>query len=206
MANLIDLFEQNMSSDLLQQLGSQFGMEDQSQTKSAATSVFSVLMGALNKNASNSEGANILSSVLDRDHDGSIMDDVMGYVTGSSNFTNSKTTDGAGILGHLLGNNQNSIIDQISSMLGIDKNSSAGLLVKLAPLAMGMLGKMKKENNLDPDGLQDVLKKTVEPAKKDNMLGGLLSSFLDKDGDGNIIDDLGEMGMNAVLKGFLGKK
>lgn len=30
------------------------------------------------------------------------------------------------------------------------------------------------------------------------MLGGLLTSFLDKDGDGNVMDDLGQMGLDAV--------
>jgi len=71
---------------------------------------------------------------------------------------------------------------------------------------MGMLGKLKKQDNLDENGLQDVLKQTVEPAKQDSMIGGLLTSFLDKDGDGNVMDDLGQMGLDAVLKGFLGKK
>jgi hypothetical protein len=130
----------------------------------------------------------------------------MGYFTGNAQVASPKTTDGAGILGHLLGNKQDSVFEQVASMVGIDKNSSASLLVKLAPIAMGMLGKLKKQENLDENGLQDVLKQTVEPAKQDSMLGGLLNSFLDKDGDGNVMDDLGQMGLDAVLKGFLGKK
>lgn len=206
MGNLIDLFKQQMGGDMLQQLGSQFGINEPEKAENAATGAFSVLMGALNNNASKEGGAGILSGVLDRDHDGSILDDVMGYFTGTSQVANQKTTDGAGILGHLLGDKQDSVFDQVSSMIGIDKSSSAGLLAKLAPIAMGMLGKMKKENNLDENGLQDVLKQTLEPAKNDSFLGGLLNSFLDKDKDGNIMDDLGQMGLDAVLKGFLGKK
>jgi hypothetical protein len=206
MTNLLDLFKEQMGGGLLQQLGSQVGINEPEKAENAATGAFSVLMGALQKNASQSGGASILSSVLDRDHDGSILDDVTGYFTGNTQVSNTKTTDGAGILGHLLGDKQDSIFDQVASMTGIDKNSSAGLLAKLAPIAMGMLGKMKKENNLDENGLKDVLAQSVEPAKKDSMLGGLLTSFLDKDGDGNVMDDLGQMGLDAVLKGFLGKK
>ncbi len=206
MTNLLDLFKEQMGGGLLQQLGSQVGINEPDKAENAATGAFSVLMGALQKNASQSGGAGILSSVLDRDHDGSILDDVMGYFTGNTQTTNPKTTDGAGILGHLLGNKQDSVFEQVASMVGIDKNSSAGLLVKLAPIAMGMLGKLKKQNNLDESGLQDALNQTVEPAKQDSMLGGLLTSFLDKDGDGNVMDDLGQMGLDAVLKGFLGKK
>lgn len=207
MANLLDLFEQQMDGGLLEQLGSQVGINDPEKTKTAAKGAFSVLMGALQKNASTDQGASILSSVLDKDHDGSILDDVMGYVTGAMQPKNTRTVDGAGILSHLLhGTNHDNILSQVASMAGIDKNSSASLLMKLAPIAMGMLGKMKKENNLDHNGLRDVLTHTVEPAKKDSMLGGLLGSFLDQDGDGSVMDDLGRMGMKAIFKGIFGRK
>ncbi|HHH55058.1 MAG TPA: DUF937 domain-containing protein, partial [Bacteroidetes bacterium] len=149
MANLMDIFEQQMSGDLLNQIGSQFGINDPQKTQVATKSAFSVLMGALTKNATQGQGASILSSVLDRDHDGSILDDVAGYFTGSTQVSNPKTVDGAGILSHLLGNNSDSIFDQVANIAGIDKNSSASLLEKLAPIAMGMLGKVKKEQHLD---------------------------------------------------------
>ena len=206
MDNLMDLFEQQMGGDMLQQIGSQFGINDPQKTQVATKSAFSVLMGALTKNASQGNGASILSSVLDRDHDGSILDDVAGYITGNSKVSNPKTVDGAGILSHLLGDKSDSIFDQVASIAGIDKNSSAGLLAKLAPIAMGMLGKAKKEQNLDENGLQDILKKTVEPAKNDSMIGGLLTSFLDQDGDGSVVDDLGRMGFKAIFKGLFGRK
>jgi len=206
MANLLDLFEQNLGGDLLSQLSSQVGINDNDKTKTAAKGAFSVLMGALQQNASTDQGASMLSSVLDRDHDGSILDDVMGYVTGAAQPSNTRTTDGAGILSHLLGGNSDSVLAQVASMAGIDKNSSAGLLMKLAPIAMGMLGKMKKENNLDENGIRDVLSQTVEPAKNDSMLGGLLGSFLDKDGDGSVMDDLGRMGVKAIFNGLFGRK
>ncbi len=206
MDNLMELFEQHMGGDMLQQIGSQFGINDPQKTQVATKGAFSVLMGALTKNASQGKGASILSSVLDRDHDGSILDDIAGYISGNSNVANPKTVDGAGILSHLLGDNSDSIFGQVASIAGIDKNSSAGLLAKLAPIAMGMLGKVKKEQNLDENGLQNILKKTVEPVKNDSMLGGLLTSFLDKDGDGSVIDDVGRMGFKAIFKGIFGRK
>lgn len=205
MANLLDLFEQNLGGDLLSQLSSQVGINDNEKTKTAATGAFSVLMGALQKNASTDQGASILSSVLDKDHDGSILDDVMGYVTGAAQPTNTRTTDGAGILSHLLGGNSDSVLAQVASMAGIDKSSSAGLLMKLAPIAMGMLGKVKRENNLDTSGLRDVLSQTVEPAKSNSMIGGLLTSFLDQDGDGDVMDDLGRIGVKAIFGKLFGR-
>ena len=206
MANLLDLFENQLGGDLLSQLGSQVGIDDTAKTQTAAKGAFSILMSALQKNASSDKGADILSSVLDKDHDGSILDDVMGYVSGGPTNQSSRTTNGAGILSHLLGNNSDSIMEQVAGMAGINKNSSGDLLMKLAPIAMGMLGKMKKENNLDNNGLRDVLSQTVEPAKNDSVIGGLVTSFLDKDGDGSIIDDVGRMGMKAIFKNLFGRK
>jgi hypothetical protein len=191
---------------MLQQIGSQFGINDPKKTEVATKSAFSVLMGALTKNATQGNGASILSSVLDKDHDGSILDDIAGYFTGNTKVSNPKTVDGAGILSHLLGNNSDSIFDQLANVAGIDKNSSASLLEKLAPIAMGMLGKAKKEQNLDEKGLQNILKKTVEPVKNDSMIGGLLTNFLDQDGDGSVVDDLGRMGFKAIFKGLFGRK
>ena len=206
MVNLMELFESQLGGDLMEQLGSQIGINDPGKTQVAAKSAFSVLMGALTKNASQGEGASILNSVLDRDHDGSILDDIAGYFTGNANVSNPKALDGAGILSHLLGDNQDSIFDQISNVVGIDRNSSATLLEKLAPIAMGMLGKVKREHNLDENGLKDVLHQTVEPVKNDSLLGGLLTNFLDQDGDGSIMDDVGRMGFKALLKGLFGRK
>ena len=206
MVNLMELFESQLGGDLMEQLGSQIGINDPGKTQVAAKSAFSVLMGALTKNASQGNGASILNSVLDRDHDGSILDDIAGYFTGNANVSNPKALDGAGILSHLLGDNQDSIFDQISNVVGIDRGSSATLLEKLAPIAMGMLGKVKREQNLDEDGLKDVLHQTVEPVKNDSLLGGLLTNFLDQDGDGSIMDDVGRMGFKALLKGLFGRK
>lgn len=206
MANLFDIFKQNLDGDLLNQLDAQVGINNPEKTKTAAEGAFSILMGALQKNASTDQGASVLSSVLDRDHDGSILDDIMGYISGSAQTTNSRTVDGAGILSHLLGGKSENILAQVANMAGIDTNSSAGLLMKLAPIAMGLLGKAKKENNLDHNGIRDILTQTVEPVKENSMFGGLLNNFLDQDGDGDIMDDLGRMGVKAIFKGFFGGK
>ncbi len=92
MANLMDLFQQHMSPEVLQQVSQQIGAEDHDQTAAAASGIFSTILGGLAKNASTPEGAESLEKALERDHDGSILD-VLGAVSGGQ----------AGGLGGLLG-------------------------------------------------------------------------------------------------------
>lgn len=197
MADLLDLFKSSMTDEVLEQLGSQVGLQDKAKTSAAASGAFSVLMDALQRNATQSKGVESLNNALEKDHDGSILDDLMGYVSGQGKFSN-KTTNGAGILNHVLGNKQSGVIDILGKMTGMDKSTSGSMLIKMAPIVMGALGKQKKSQNLDTGGIFDVLTKSVEPQRKDSQFGGLLNAVLDQDGDGDVKDDLLNMGMKAL--------
>lgn len=204
MTELFDLIKGNLSDDVLDQLGSQIGVNDRNKTKEAATGAFSVLLEAMQRNAKDDKAASALNNALEKDHDGSIFDDIMGYVTGNTNQPAS-TVNGAGILKHVLGGKQSGVIDILGQMTGLDKSSTGNLLIKMAPLVMGALGKQKKTQNLDSGGLFDVLSKSVNTQQQNSPFGGLLTSVLDQDGDGDIKDDLLNMGMKA-LSGFFKRK
>jgi len=61
-------------------------------------------MSALAKNSTQSESAiSGLTGTLDRDHDGSILDDIMGLMTGKTQQQNQKMLNGQGTLSHVLG-------------------------------------------------------------------------------------------------------
>ena len=59
-----------------------------------------MLVGALARNAQDPSKAGALSNALSRDHDGSVLDDVAGYLGRGDD------ADGDGILGHVLGGKQ----------------------------------------------------------------------------------------------------
>jgi len=205
MADLLDIFKSSMTDEILGQLGSQVGIKDKKQTSAAASGAFSVLLDAMQRNASKTDGVSSLDKALKTDHDGSIMDDLMGYVSGKGNFSE-RTTNGAGILKHVLGNKQSGVIDILGKMTGLDKSASGNLLIKMAPIVMGALGKQKKTQSLDTGGIFDMLTKSVEPQRKsDSQFGGLLNAVLDQDGDGDVKDDLLKMGMKA-LGGFFKRR
>ena len=206
--NLMDLLQGQLSEGLLDQLTSQLNGANREQTASAASGILSTLMGALAKNASTNTGAEALNNALEKDHDGSILDDLTGMLSGGATSRNpqlERTMNGAGIIKHVLGDKAGGAIDMISKMSGMEKNNTGSLMNILAPLVMGTLGKAKKQQGLDLTGLVSILSGTVSSQKERDPMMGLAAKFLDSDGDGSIVDDVANLGMK-FLGGLFGKK
>lgn len=205
---LISLLEQQLgNSDVIETLAKQVGAKDVGQTQNAANSILTALMGAVAKNASSAQGAGALASALDRDHDGSILDDLAGMLSGSASVQNSKTLNGSGIVQHLLGDRQNGIVEMVSKVTGMDKQQVGALMVKLAPMLMGILGKTKKEQGLNTGALASLLQGAVTTQKQQGSpVMNMVTAMLDKDGDGSVVDDLVESAGKSLLGKLFGKK
>jgi len=147
-----------------------------------------LIMAALARNASQPQGAESLHQAINNDHDGSILDNVMGYLG------NPQSENGAGILGHVFGNQRPAIENNLAQATGMDQNSAGGLLETLAPLVMGSLGKAQQQNGLDPSGLSNLLNNQQQEAQANapDMMG-MLGSMLDQNKDGSSMDDLQRM-------------
>jgi len=205
MADLMDLIQGQLSGAVLESLTSNIGTSNQKQTQNAAQDAISVLLNGLARNASKPGGASALGAALDRDHDGSILDDVIGMIGGAAQPKQPKALDGAGILGHILGGNQNNVLDMLTKKNGMNKNQNLSMLIKLAPMLMGVLGKMKKTQNVDPVGLPDILSGAANKMNKQSPAGNILSSLLDQDGDGNLNNEIKKVGF-SLLKGLFKRK
>ncbi|HMQ59130.1 MAG TPA: DUF937 domain-containing protein [Flavilitoribacter sp.] len=201
--NLMDLLQGHLSDDFVDQLSNQIGGADREQTEAAASGVMTTLVSALARNASTNQGASALSNALDRDHDGSILNDVFGMLTGGQ-AQNSRTTNGEGILNHTPGDRQSGAVDMISRLSGLDQGKTGNLMSLLAPVVMGALGKAKQSNGLDAAGIASLLSGTVS-AHQESPTMGFINKFLDADGDGSIIDDVASIGMK-LLGGFFSRK
>ena len=203
--NLMDLLQWQLSDGVLNGMSNQLNIGDQKKTNVAANTALSILMSAISKNANSSSSAlSGLAGALDRDHDGSILDDLMGLMTGRVQSQNQSMLNGAGILKHVLGGNQNSAVDMLSKMSGLDSNQSVSMLAKLAPMVLGVLGRFKKQKQLDSNGLQDYLSNSQQQYVKQNEGADIFTKFLDKDGDGSVMDEVASMGLK-VLGNFLKK-
>jgi len=209
MANqFLDLLQSQLNDDqFIDQLSQQIGGADKQQTKTAAEGAVNALMGAMARNAKKPQEAQNLANALERDHDGSILEDAIGFLSGRRQPENPKMVNGSGILKHLLGGEQSNVISMISQMAGMDQNKSGNLLATLAPLVMGALGKTKRQSGLGVGDLMQLLSGTAQQQKQQGgMSGQLIAAFLDQDGDGDVSDDVTRIGGNLLRRFFRRKK
>lgn len=194
MSSLLDVLNQQLSGDTVRQLSRQLGA-DEASTARAVEGAVPLLVSALARNTARPQGAQSLLGALDRDHDGSVLDDLGSFLGGG------RTAPGDAILGHVLGSRRDTAENGLSRMSGLDPQTVSRLLAMLAPIVMGALGRTRREQRLDPGGLAEMLggeRRRAERAAPDAM--GMLGQLLDSDGDGQVIDDLAKLG-----SGFLGQ-
>ncbi len=173
----MDVLQGQLSDDVVNQLSNHIGAEPE-QTATAAQGIFATLLGGLANNASTESGLSSLGSALDRNHDGSMIDDVMGMVSGMlQGGGNSGATDGQGIVGHILGDRQEVAAEQISQKSGLNMGQVMKLLPLLAPIVMSVLGKTKNSGGLDLGSLAGILMGSAQQTQQGGM-GDLIGSVL----------------------------
>ncbi|GAB4251520.1 MAG: DUF937 domain-containing protein [Saprospiraceae bacterium] len=209
MSNLLDLIQSQLDDNLVGQLSNQLGVNDRQQASTAVNGVVSTLVSALAKNAATPERAAGLYNAIERDHDGSILDNLQDYLTGNlqPKPEQQRALNGQGILKHLLGDKQNDAASMLSQQTGLDSSKVMDLMSRMAPVVMGLLGKQKREQGLDMGGLAGLLTNTVSQQKSSgNSFIDMATSFLDKDGDGSALDDVAGMVGKGLFSRLFGRK
>jgi hypothetical protein len=197
--NVIELLQGQLNQNVISQLSQHIGADSEEQTEAAVSGIISTLVTGLSKNAQAPGGAAAIVSAVDRDHDGSLLDDVAGFLLGGRQAQNPKTMNGAGILGHVLGNNQSVVTDMLSKTTGLQNSQIGKLMMALAPMVLAALGKARNQQGLDTGGIGDLLKRTVTSQTNQRQEMGMLQRLLDADGDGSVVDDIANMGMKFFL-------
>jgi hypothetical protein len=174
--NLMEILQGQMSEQVLGQLGQQIGADTQ-QTATAANGIFASLLGGLAQNAQSPSGLQGLMGALDKDHDGSVLDDLMGMVSGQATASPA-AANGVGILGHILGGQQQPVAQQISQSSGLEMGQVMKLMPILAPILMGVLGKAKNTGGLGIGDLAGVLMGSAQGASQMPGMGGILGAVL----------------------------
>lgn len=201
MFSLQDLLGQQQGSEAVEQISQNVGA-DSNAVNSAIQMALPAILGGLAQNASTPQGAENLNNALEQDHDGGILDNLGGLgslIFGGAQQPTAPTpqVDAGGILGHIFGNRQGQIAEQVSQNSGLNMGQTAQLLMMLAPIVMGYLGRQKQEQNLDPGGLSNWLGGQQQQIQQSPQ-GGFLNSILDRDGDGSAMDDIASMAMNYM--------
>jgi hypothetical protein len=194
--SLLEMLQQRLGSQAVDQLGRKIGA-DSGTTGNAIDAALPLLLSAMASNATNGAQAQSLHTAVAEDHDGSILDDVPGYLN------RAETGPGAGILRHVLGGKQPAVETGLSQVTGLEAGKAGQLLTMLAPLVMGALGRAQQERGLDPGGLSTLLVGEQEHLKQSAPgVMGALGRFLDRDSDGSVMDDVGGL----LGKTFGGKR
>lgn len=201
MSGLLDLLNSPMGKQLISGVAGQTG-QPENKTADVLSMAMPLILGAMKKNVSSPQGAQGLMSALSSKHDGSILDDLGGLFGGG--VDDSVMNDGAGILGHVFGGKQPQVENTLSQKSGVDAGSIASILKVAAPIVMGFLGKQTAQNKVsDASGMNNLLGSMLGGQPQQNQ--SLITTLLDADGDGSILDDVAGMVMNSgKKKGGLG--
>ena len=192
-----NLIQGAIGQQIIGSAANQLGINE-SQAQSAVSAAVPFLLSALNKNAQNG-GAEGISAALDN-HNGGILDNLSGFLGQGGN-----QQDGLGILGHVLGNNQQNVESAISKESGLNMGQVTQILALVAPIVMGYLGKQKQSEGLDSNGIAGLLGGLVGGSNATANQGGInlggFEKLLDQDGDGQ----LGIGDAMGLLGGFFKK-
>jgi hypothetical protein len=170
MSSVLDAVHQALGPDTIQQLSGALGT-DSAATSHAVSLALPALLGGLAHNASQPDGAVALDNALTQ-HDGSILDNLGGMLGGAGSGGGALSGIGGAILGHIFGGRRGSVEEGVGKASGLNAAQVAQLMAMLAPIVMGVLGRMKQTKGLDANRLPEVLNDAG------GGLGGSLGSIL----------------------------
>lgn len=198
MFSLQDLLGQQQGTEAVDQISRQVGAQP-SLVNTAIQSALPMILNGLANNASTPQGAQSLDTALTQDHNGGILDNLGGLGSLIFGGQQSPQTNAGGILNHILGGNQGQVTQEVSNQSGLNTGQVAQILMMLAPIVMGYLGKQKQEQGLDAGGLSNWLGGQQQQIQQQApQSGGFLNNMLDRDGDGSVTDDIASMAMNYI--------
>jgi hypothetical protein len=187
---VLDMLQERLDDDAVDRISTRI-RADADTTSNAIDSALPLLLTAMADNLNDYEQIKALTWAVAEDHDGSILDDVSGYVN------RAESEAGRGILRHLLGSRRRTVEQGLSQLTGLAASKAGQLLTLLAPLVMGALGRAKRERGLNQRGLATVL--TVEQEQLEQSVPRVMSRLrriLGRRKDGSIMEN---------VRGLLGK-
>ncbi|WP_294217053.1 DUF937 domain-containing protein [uncultured Chryseobacterium sp.] len=218
---LIDLLTGNTGTQVADQAENKFGI-NRNQVLALLAVAAPLIISYLRKKSEDNKEAEALNNALDKDHDGSILNDPSQLET--------RQAEGGSILNHIFGNDKQNVENQLSQNTGISIDKIGPVLAMLAPVIMGYIGKEKQQNNVGSGGLGDLLGGILGNAsnqaqsQQSSPLNDILGSVLgggNNSSSGNPLNDIlgnilgnngdqkkqqGGGGLGDILGNFLGGK
>jgi len=169
-----------------QLISQQLGI-DANQAQSAVNLALPTILNALNQNAATEDGAAALTNAIANDHNGSELTDI------ASLAQNALGGQGASMLKHILGGAEQNVTTAVSQNAGIGGVQASQVLQILAPIVLNALGNQSQQQGggINISTIAGILSNIVgnqqqqAPQNQD-----LISKLLDRNNDGNVVDDV----------------
>ena len=213
MPTMVETLLQQLSGPALGQIANQIGADPQT-TQRAVSTALPTIVAALARHASTDDGAAALHDSLARGgHDGSLLDDLPGFLGGGAGAAAAGSAPALGgigdILGQVLGGRQASVHDTLGRSAGLDAGTMAQLFTILTPIVLAAISRARQQSGsgLDSSGLGGLLAgehARMNQAAPDAM--GMLGQILDANHDGSIADDVARLGGGLLGSLFAGKR
>lgn len=177
MADLQDFVNSLLAGGNLDAIANHVG-ESREDTGAGIAAVLPTLLGALAGNTSTPQGEQALAGALQRDHDGSLLDQVGGMLDGS---VGGRAANGAGILGHLFGGDsgQDEVVNTLAGKTNVSSALIRKLLPVLAPMLLSYLGKqMRGGQQSQGSSAGSGMGAQADSGASGGPLGGLLGGLL----------------------------
>lgn len=197
--SLIDLITGNAGNQVASEAENKFGITKNQVIALLAVAAPLVISYLKKKSQENSEEADALNNALDKDHDGSILND--------PSQAAARQQEGGSILDHIFGGQKATVENQLSQNTGISMDKIGPIMAMLAPLIMGYIGKQKQSSGVTSGGgLGDLLggilggAQSQAQAEPSNPLNDILGNVLGGGSQANA----GSNPLNDILGSVLG--
>jgi OmpA-OmpF porin, OOP family len=154
--NLIEKITGYLTPDVINK-ASAYLKESPAATSTAMAGAVPALLGSVASLASTPTGATQLSGLLSSgNHDGSVLNNLPNLFGGGSGTT-AALHQGQGLLSTLFGDKVDNVTSTIAGQSGLGKSSAASLMALAAPMVMGVIGRLRSTQGLNPTGLANLL-------------------------------------------------
>lgn len=216
--SLLDLITGSTGNQVAEQAENKFGIS-KNQIIALLVVAAPLVISYLKKKSENADEAEKLNAALDKDHDGSILNNPAQALD--------REQEGNSILSHIFGGEKANVESQLSQNTGISMDKIGPILAMLAPVIMGYIGQQKQASNVTSGGgLGDLLggilgNSAQESQASNNPLSDILGSVLGgatQSSGGGLGDILGSVlggnngdkkseqgGLGGLLGGLFGK-
>ena len=172
--SLIDLITGNTGNQVAEQAENKFGIS-KGQIIALLAVAAPLIISYLRNKSQDANEAEALTNALDKDHDGSILNNPTSAVE--------REAEGNSILDHIFGGQKATVENQLSQNTGISMDKIGPILAMLAPVIMGYIGQQKQANGVNAGGLGDLLGGIVGGAQQQTQqsndpLSSILGSVL----------------------------